>query len=59
MSAIHVEPGGTLTIVIRGAFSLKERCPEQYLAILECSGFVNERNLLGGSGPVLAVALQG
>lgn len=56
MTNIHVNGGGVLTLVIENAGDLKQRCPEQFEALVECSGFVNWRRIDQGETPVLALA---
>ena len=56
MTKIHVNGGGVLTLVIENAGDLKQRCPEQFEALVECSGFVNWRRIDHGETPVLALA---
>ena len=41
MSAITVEPGQLLIMEIDD--ELRVRCPEQFIAVVECTGFVNRR----------------
>jgi hypothetical protein len=55
MSAITVEPGGLLIMQIDD--ELRLRCPEQYIALVECTGFVNRRRREVGESPVLALLL--
>jgi RNAse (barnase) inhibitor barstar len=43
MTTVHVKEGETLTVLIENADSFKVCCPEQFLALLECAGFVNSR----------------
>ncbi len=56
MTKIHCEVGGTITMVLTEAKDLKERCPEQYTAILECSAFVNHRRNEVGEDSVLCLS---
>jgi RNAse (barnase) inhibitor barstar len=56
MSAIHCVPGGVLTIQLDHVKQLKDKCPEQYDAIVECSAFVNWRRIERGDQPVLALS---
>ena len=58
MTSVHVAPGSTLTLVIDGAQSFKDSCPEQYLALLECTGFVNWRLADNGHPALLALAFS-
>ena len=43
LTVVHVAPGDTLALVVENAAGLKKRCVEQYLALIECAGFVNWR----------------
>jgi RNAse (barnase) inhibitor barstar len=56
MTTIHVSPGSVLTLEIAGAADLKDRCQEQFDAIVECAAFVNWRRVEIGEPPVLAVS---
>ncbi|HZQ42732.1 MAG TPA: barstar family protein [Acidobacteriaceae bacterium] len=55
MSAVTVCPGELLIMQIDD--ELKIRCPEQYIAIVECTSFVNRRRREVGESPVLALLL--
>lgn len=56
MSTIWVEPGEVLVLSIKDAEGLKQRCPELWLAFLECTAFVNWRIVEKGGPAVLTVA---
>lgn len=56
MTSIHCENGMVLTIELENAKEFKERCPEQFSAIVECSAFVNWRRIEVGEGAVLALS---
>jgi len=56
MSAIHVQPGGIVTLQLDGVEDFAARCPEQYLAIVEGAAFVNWRRVEQGQSAVLALA---
>ena len=58
MTGIHVKNGRVLTIEVEGVNQLKERCPEQYAALIECSAFVNWRRIAQGDPPVLALSFH-
>ncbi len=58
MSAVHVETGQQLCLVVRDAASLKLRCPEQFQALVECAAFVNWRLVERGMPPVLTLAFS-
>jgi hypothetical protein len=59
MTQIQVEPGGQLSLIIDGASGLRDRCPEIFAALVECSTFVNERRVEQGLPAVLALRLDG
>jgi hypothetical protein len=56
MTSIHIEPGKTLTIAVEKASHFKEKCPELWLAFLECVAFVNWRRLEQGEPAILNVS---
>ena len=56
LTGIHVEPGEVLTIELSNVESFRERCPDQFQAIIDCAAFVNWRRLESGSQSVLAVS---
>ena len=56
MTRVHVKVGAVLSLIIENAGKLKERCPEQFEAFVECAGFVNWRRIETGDQPVLAVS---
>ena len=43
MTTVHVAPGQVLALVIDHAAEFKDRCPEQFSALVECAAFVNWR----------------
>lgn len=55
MSTVHVLSGQSLTLVIDNAKSFKERCPDIFMALVECSAFVNWRRIEVGNSSVLAL----
>ena len=57
MSAVHCDSGSVLTLELENVKRFKERCPEQYNAIIECSAFVNWRRIEMGGLAVLALSL--
>jgi RNAse (barnase) inhibitor barstar len=59
LSAVHVEPGQVLTLLVQNAHGFKERCPSLYLSLLECAAFVNWRRQEKGGTAVLALSLYG
>jgi hypothetical protein len=59
LSSVTVAPGNVLVLRIDDPFSFRQRCPEQYDALMECSGFVNLRRTEVGEEPVIALLLNG
>lgn len=59
MVANPVATGALLTLSIVDAAEFKQRCPEQFDALIECSAFVNFRRREVGDGPVLALLIDG
>lgn len=59
MIANPVESGDLLTLAIADAAEFKQRCPEQFDALIECTAFVNYRRREVGDGPVLALLIDG
>jgi len=59
LSSVTVAPGNVLVLRIDDPFSFRRRCPEQYDALIECSGFVNLRRTEVGDEPVIALLLNG
>jgi RNAse (barnase) inhibitor barstar len=58
MSSVHCASGSVLTIELKNVKSFRERCPEQYDAIVECSAFVNWRRIEVGESAVLALSFR-
>lgn len=58
MTNVHAPKGGVITIQIDNYADLKQRCPEQWLALIECSAFVNFRRIEVGEAPVLALSFH-
>jgi len=56
MARINVSPGEVITLLVDGAAALKQRCPEQYEALVRSSAFVNWRRIEAGEGSILALA---
>ena len=59
MIAEAVQPGELLTLRLVDAPAFKERCPDQYEALIECAAFVNYRRVEQGDGPVLSLLIEG
>ena len=58
MTAVHVDYGQTLSVVIEHAQDFKARCPNLFSALVECAAFVNWRRIEAGQDPVLALAFH-
>ena len=58
MSRINVSLGKVVVIQIDGVKDFSARCPDQYLAIIECSAFVNYRRISMNQEPVLALSFS-
>ena len=56
MTRIHCEAGQILTVELVNSNSLKNKWPELFDAIIECSAFVNERRVEAGESPVFALS---
>ena len=48
--------GAVLTLLIAHCRVFRDRCPEQYAALVECSAFVNWRRAVAGEPAVVALA---
>ena len=51
-----IAPGDTLVIELVSGGSFKVRCPEIYLALLECTAFVNQRKIDSKENSMIAIA---
>ena len=58
MTSIHAAKDGVLTLQLENVTSFRERKPELYAAIIECSAFVNWRRLEVGEPSVLAISFR-
>src|SRR5262249_48448301 len=56
MTSVHVAPGQVLTLQLDNVNDFRQRCPEHYAALIECSAFVNWRRLEVGEPTVLALS---
>jgi RNAse (barnase) inhibitor barstar len=52
----QIEKGTTLTLQLNKIQSFRQRCPEIYEAIVECTAFVNYRRIEIGENPTLLLA---
>lgn len=57
MTTFAVGEGELGVLEITGVRAFRERCPEQYAALIECSAFVNYRRVEVGERPILALML--
>lgn len=58
MTTIHADPGGVVTLQLENVKDFRQRCPELYAKIIECSAFVNWRRIENGEQPVLALSFH-
>ena len=58
MSGGTCEKGDFIVIELGEVADFKKRCPEQYEALIECSAFVNYRNLEVGENPLLMLSFH-
>jgi hypothetical protein len=56
MTKINIYSGDILIIKLVNSEYFKKNCKEQYLALLECSAFVNQRRLDDESNTMIAIA---
>ncbi len=56
MTTMHCDPGSFVLLELSGMVGFKDRCPEQYEALLECAAFVNYAKLDVGESPVLMLS---
>ena len=59
MTDPFIMPGDLMTLQLKDVADFKERCPEQYDALIECTAFVNYRRVETGGNPVLTLMLEG
>ena len=59
MVQVAVGVGELVAIRIDDAAEFQRRCPEQFLALLECTAFVNFRRIEMGEPPILTLMLSG
>jgi len=56
MTAVHCDPGSVVVLELLDVKSFKQRCPDQYGAVIECAAFVNWRRLEKDEPAVLALS---
>jgi len=57
-SSVRVAPGELVTLELVGMKDFKQRCPEQYDALVECAAFVNWRRRELGHAPILVMSFH-
>jgi RNAse (barnase) inhibitor barstar len=55
-SAIQIEEGDVLTLIMENVTPFKKRCPDIYDALIESSAFVNHRRMDMGQKPILVLS---
>ncbi|MBL4885330.1 MAG: barstar family protein [Planctomycetaceae bacterium] len=58
MTSVTCDKEDFIIIELLNARGFKASCPEQYEALLECSAFVNWRNLEIGNNPHLMLSIE-
>lgn len=58
MSNVHADPGCIVVLHLQGVDGFSCRCPEQYVALLECAAFVNWRRIERGEPAILALSFD-
>ena len=58
MTSFWITQNDTLVIELTNSESFKERCFEIYLALMECSAFVNARKIKQSGKGIIAIALS-
>ena len=58
MTSCHVEPGRTLTLELVNVKPFREKHPNLYADIVDCSAFVNARCIETGPTPLIALAFR-
>lgn len=56
MSQLHCAPGTVFTLQLENVGEFRQRCPEQYAALIECAAFVNWRRIEMNEASVLALS---
>jgi barstar (barnase inhibitor) len=56
MTELHCAPGAVFTLQLENVRDFRQRCPEQYTALIECAAFVNWRRNETGEASVLALS---
>ena len=58
MTEVHCSPGIVLTMELRNVVEFRERCPDQYAGLIECSAFVNYPRIDVGESAVIALSFH-
>jgi len=58
MTKVWINKTDTLVIELTNSEAFKNRCPDIYLAFLECTGFVNSRKLETNGQAMIAISLN-
>jgi len=58
MSSVTCDKGDFVVLELENVKEFKQRCPEQYDALVECSASVNWRNLEAGEPPLLMLSFD-
>jgi RNAse (barnase) inhibitor barstar len=58
MTTVSARPGGIVVLQLVHVDDFARRCPEQFVAIVDCAAFVNWRRIEAGEPPVLALSYQ-
>ncbi|MGO4570226.1 barstar family protein [Rhizobium sp. 2YAF20] len=57
MTSFNLRPDELAILEISNTRSFKEKCPDQYEALIDCSAFVNSGDPKSGGSPILALTL--
>ena len=58
MTKVWINKTDTLVIALTNSDDFKERCSDIYLALLECSAFINARKIESDQQAMIAIALN-
>ena len=58
MTEVHCAPEAVFTLQLENVRDFRQRCPEQYAALIECAAFVNWRRNETGAASVLALSFH-
>jgi hypothetical protein len=57
MTSVNVSTDELAVLEISNTLSFKEKCPDQYEALIDCAAVVNRRKSESGRPPILALTL--